>query len=136
MLSLVGRYNYVTAPSFQLNVSTHAKPAEKQPPAITMVAPTDSYLMLGAVATLKALLSSAFGAPDGLVTFTSNGKTLGSATIQPDGSATLVTSALPAQSQALLAHYEGSANFGAADPQVIPVFCTGAHTSHFGQCCA
>lgn len=70
----------------------------------------------GAKTTLSVTVKDPTGAAvtDGAVSFLSNGQSLGSAIIQPDGSAALVLDKLPAGTKQITAVYSGSERFAAS----------------------
>lgn len=125
VVSLTGLFNYVTAPTFQLNVSTHANPGTRQPPAILLQTPANGGASLGSPLSLTAVLSSPLGTPTGVVNFLLNGVVVGSATVAPDGTATLTTTSLPAGDDTIVAQYQGDATFALANSNVVPVSIQG-----------
>ncbi len=84
------------------------------------VAPTSS--VFGQLVTLTATVSSSAGIPTGTVDFYAGGVFLGTGTVQPDGTATLVTGAMPVGTSSITASYQGSTNHAPADSSA------GSHT--------
>ena len=123
VVALTGFYNYVTTPTFQLNVSLHTPSNTKPLPAIQLSAPATSSL--GSPVTLSVSVTSSFGNPTGTVTFTVGTQTIGTATLSPSGAAQLTTSTLPAGSQMITAHYNGDGNFLPADSLASPIYIQG-----------
>jgi sugar lactone lactonase YvrE len=74
-----------------------------------------SALSGNSVELTAAIQSSGVGIPTGIVTFTSNGKSIGTAAVLPGSggtfAATLTTTALPVGSDAIVATYSGDANY-------------------------
>lgn len=70
----------------------------------------------GAKTTLSVTVKDPTGAPvtDGTVSFLSNGQSLGSAIVQPDGTATLVLDKLPSSAKQITAVYSGSERHAAS----------------------
>ncbi|HWE95299.1 MAG TPA: Ig-like domain repeat protein [Tepidisphaeraceae bacterium] len=60
-------------------------------------------------------LSASGPAPTGSVTFFSDGASIGSAAVQPDGTATLATTALPVGTHSITDAYSGDTNYGPVD---------------------
>lgn len=112
---------YNGASTFSGSVSPLLKISVSKAPtvtALTVDAPYNNPLsaVSGSSVTFTAMIqSSGVGIPTGMVTFTSNGKSVGTAPVQPASggafSATLTTAALPAGSDGIVATYSGDANY-------------------------
>ncbi|WP_198547320.1 Ig-like domain-containing protein, partial [Streptomyces jeddahensis] len=73
----------------------------------------------GDPATLTAAVTCTAGTPTGTVTFTDNGQDIGSASLDADGTASLVTDDLAEGRHTLGAHYEGSTACAASDAECV-----------------
>jgi hypothetical protein len=89
------------------------------PAQITMTLTSSPNPSSGKSVRFTATLSSNGSLPKGeLVTFTYNGTTLGTGLITSAGTASLLTTALPAGSDVVTATYAGSANYSSASNSV------------------
>jgi hypothetical protein len=87
----------------------------------TSIAASVSVAAAGSSVSFTAQLTGTAGTPTGSVTFTSGGKTLGSATLGSSGKATVATSALPLGSDSVVAAYSGDSNFTASTSAPVTV---------------
>jgi hypothetical protein len=79
---------------------------------------------LGAAITLSATVASSTGTPGGTVAFFTNATSLGTATLNASGVATLSTAALPAGTDSVTAVYAGSAMFAGSSSAPVPITVT------------
>ena len=84
----------------------------------TLTATPSPVTVLSAV-TLKAVVAGNGGVPTGKVTFAADGNTIGSATLDGTGTATLPYSSLPVGTHALTATYSGDANDGVSTSSAV-----------------
>jgi hypothetical protein len=73
-----------------------------------------SPVLLGTAVTFTANVTGTGSEPSGPVTFSSDGRAIGSTPLNEQGQASLTTAALPAGSHSIVASYGGSANEAAA----------------------
>jgi hypothetical protein len=91
-------------------------------PASTAATETTSLsvVTIGSSVTFTAIVTSPTGiVPQGTVTFTDGTTTLGAATLDSSGTATLTTAALAAGAHTIVATYSGSSNFASSTASVI-----------------
>jgi len=69
--------------------------------------------------TITALVGSAFGVPSGNVNFTANGRLLGTAPVNPDGTSTLTVSTLTEGVYGIAATYTASTQFGPSTSNTV-----------------
>ncbi len=81
-------------------------------PTTTTLTTSAAVVGVGANLTLTATVASSGDVPTGSVTFSSSAGSLGSATLNGSGVATLNTSAVPLGANTLTASYSGAASFG------------------------
>ena len=91
-----------------------ATPPATTAASITSLASSNTTTTTGAPVTFTATVASATGSgavPTGTVIFTQDGNTLGSSSVQPNGTAVLTTSVLPAGADHITATYGGDSNY-------------------------
>jgi parallel beta-helix repeat protein len=87
----------------------------------TLVSITPTKLYALEPATITAVVTGVGGMPTGIVTFTDGGTSIGTATLNPTGTATL-TYAFPASgSQSVIANYNGDVNFSPSSSAPYPI---------------
>jgi predicted outer membrane repeat protein len=84
-----------------------------------------SQAPVGTSVTLTATATSSSGTPTGTVTFLAGSTSLGTATLSPQGVATLAVTTLPIGSNTITATYPGDTNFAASQAQLSGTIVVG-----------
>ena len=82
----------------------------------------------GTSVTLKATVTSASGTPTGTIAFSAGSTSLGSATLNSSGIASLTTTALPTGVNSVTAAYSGDSNYAASTSSPVTINVTTAAT--------
>ncbi|SDE24759.1 Ig-like domain repeat protein [Glycomyces harbinensis] len=100
--------------------SYHSLAIAQSPQTTTTLSAEPERAQVGETVTLTADVSCTVGTPTGTVTFTAGGEEIGSAALE-DGTATLVTDALPEGEHTIVARYEGDDSCPASESGPVTV---------------
>ncbi|HET7488314.1 MAG TPA: Ig-like domain-containing protein [Acidimicrobiales bacterium] len=103
---------------FPSTSSTLAQVVNAKAATATTLSATPNPSVFGQPVSFTATVTSGSGTPTGSVTFSAGATTLGSATVNGKGVATLTSSALPAGTSTVTAAYSGDATFAASSATV------------------
>jgi hypothetical protein len=120
---------YAGNTSFAASVSSAVAETINAPaatPTATLLQTSASQIVAGQPLTLTATVSASSGTPTGTVTFLSGSTSLGTATLNSSGNASIQVPSLAAGSYGFTAQYAGNSNFGASASASITETVTSA----------